>query len=428
MVVLLVYAWPGYVTQDSLEQYDQARNHHYNNWHPPAMAALWTVVDKVVTGTAGMLLLQCACFVAGTFLILRRMMSDRTAAIVTSLVLVFPPVLSTMACIWKDSQMAGFLLLGIGLLVGGKRWQLVLGAVILLFASAMRFNAAAATLPVLVVLFHWKHGHVWWKRLGLACVVWVFTVSSSFAINKLLTREERHAWHLSIAPGDIIGTLKYSRDYTDAELIELFDQMPLSNYVDIQAHMRTYYNPYFWWFYEAPGPARVMYFPETDAHRASLEHAWKQVVRDNPRAYLLHRLRVFRGLLGLTHGLPLFGPVCATHADVETDHTLYPASGVQGILADSFLWLATNTPLFRPYPFFFLALLLLYFARRQPIALALLTSGILYELPLFFISPSADNRYSHWMVTTTVIAVAVLVASRLRLRSTARPAGLVASA
>jgi hypothetical protein len=419
VVVLFVYSWPGFLSPDSLQQYQEAYLHEYGDWHPPGMAALWSIVDRVIRGSEGMLILQSATFVTGAFLILRRVMSARTAALVTSLILVFPPVLTTMACIWKDSQMAGFLLLGIGLLVSGKRWQLVAGAVLMIFATAMRHNAAAATLPALVLLFRWHDPQVWWKRLAIASAVWALTVGATIGINKVLVKKHQHAWHISIAPADIIGTIRHSRDYSDAELRELLEGVPLTRTENLQAHMRTYYNPYLWFYYAVPGRAQQMAWPETEAQRQAIERAWKQVIRENPGAYLRHRLRVFRGVLGMTNGLPLVGPVFAEHADLLTDHPPREPPGIQGTLARAFIWLSVNTPLFRPYPVFFLAIVLLYFARRQPLALTLLVSGLLYELPLFFIAPSADNRYSHWMVTTTLIALAILIATRLAQR--ARP-------
>ena len=45
---------------------------------------------------------------------------------------------------------------------------------------------------------------------------------------------------------------------------------------------------------------------------------------------------------------------------------------------------------------------------------AILLSGLLYELSLFFAAPSADARYSEWLVATTLIAVVLLVARRAR--------------
>jgi hypothetical protein len=72
------------------------------------------------------------------------------------------------------------------------------------------------------------------------------------------------------------------------------------------------------------------------------------------------------------------------------------------------------TDLFLVRVYFWVALLLIPFARRNRAALVVLTSGLLYELGLFVVAPAIDYRYSHWLVVTTVIGVVILIASRAR--------------
>src|SRR5580765_1452611 len=72
--LLLVYAFPGYMSSDSFWQLEQARTHRFTDWHPPAMAALWTCVELVVRGPAGMLVLQGALFIGGLWGVLGRVM------------------------------------------------------------------------------------------------------------------------------------------------------------------------------------------------------------------------------------------------------------------------------------------------------------------------------------------------------------------
>jgi hypothetical protein len=56
-------------------------------------------------------------------------------------------------------------------------------------------------------------------------------------------------------------------------------------------------------------------------------------------------------------------------------------------------------------PYLLLAVVLLVAMRTRREVVALLASGILYEAALFFVAPSADVRYSTWLVLATVIAV-----------------------
>ena len=74
-----------------------------------------------------------------------------------------------------------------------------------------------------------------------------------------------------------------------------------------------------------------------------------------------------------------------------------------------------NTWLFRPYYCFWAAILALALCgyRRRGYEVALLSSGLAYELGYLFVAPSPDNRYSHWMVACFTIAAAISLLSLL---------------
>src|SRR3954470_14873666 len=77
----LVYAYPGYMSADSLWQLNQARAANYNDWHPPMMAFMWRYLDKIVAGPILMLALQSMTFLIGLYVLLSKVMSRRAAAI-----------------------------------------------------------------------------------------------------------------------------------------------------------------------------------------------------------------------------------------------------------------------------------------------------------------------------------------------------------
>ena len=81
-------------------------------------------------------------------------------------------------------------------------------------------------------------------------------------------------------------------------------------------------------------------------------------------------------------------------------------------------FLADHTPLFRPWIYAAIALLLLVTSCRSRIGWALLTSGLLYELTFFVANADPDYRYSHWMITTTCIGTIIVFVQRLRTRAT----------
>ena len=412
-VVYIAYAYPGYMSSDSVVALEQARSHVFSDWHPPAMAALWSVVELFITGPFGMLLVQGSLFLIGIYRILRRDLGARRAAVAAVAILLFPPVLAPMGVIWKDSQMAALFLFGISLLSETRSVPKWIGVALLAVGTAMRANAAAATLPIFLLLYTWRHGMRWWKRLAIGLVMWTATVGAATATNHLLTRVNNHAWHCSVALADLIGVLKTSRTYSDAELLQIFDGTPLVVHEKIFIHARTFYNATTWWPADN-GPNRMFDWPTNELQRDAITRAWRTLVLDNPLAYFYHRLRVFREVLGLTYK-PVFDPVWTVHMDQtqQPDQSALPST-VQRALVAVVSWFARATPLVRPYIYFYLAFILLPLARRHRDVIALLASGIVYEFTMFPFAPSPDFRYSHWMIVCTVISIVILVRRRAR--------------
>ena len=167
-VVLVVYAFPGYMSYDSVHQLDQARAGSLGDWHPPAMAALWRIVELVIAGSLGMLLLQIGCFVIGVYLLLQRVLPARIAAACTVAIAWFPPIAATLAVIWKDSQMVAYCVLGAALIGSPRRGTRLAGLGLLALGSAMRHNAFTITFPLVLLAYAAPS-----RRFATACVAWV---------------------------------------------------------------------------------------------------------------------------------------------------------------------------------------------------------------------------------------------------------------
>ena len=215
---LVLFGFPGLMSYDSVAQLDQARRWDLGDWHPPAMALVWRAVEVVVAGPVGMLLLQISAFVGGGYLLLRSSMSARAAAWTTLALCWYPPILTTMGVIWKDSQMAGYLLLGLAALRSSRprvRWA---GVAVLVIASAMRHNAAAATFAPILLLWNAEAPQPRWRRLAIACAVWIGISATSVGMNAVLAQREEHPWTRSVAVTDIVGIVRWSPPLDDAYL------------------------------------------------------------------------------------------------------------------------------------------------------------------------------------------------------------------
>src|ERR1044071_126515 len=77
-LLFMVYAYPGYMSADSIWQLAQARNiEPMSDWHPPMMALIWRFLDWFIAGPVLMLVLQSALFLVGLYALLARVMSGR---------------------------------------------------------------------------------------------------------------------------------------------------------------------------------------------------------------------------------------------------------------------------------------------------------------------------------------------------------------
>jgi hypothetical protein len=412
-LVFWTYAHPGFMTWDSVDQLLQARGAPITDWHPPIMAFTWRWLDRLMPGPALMLLVQSATLTFGVYSILGHMTSPRFAAIATALFLWFPPVFAPMGVIWKDSQMAGFLLFAIAAFLKRNRVWTAIGCLFALLATAERYNAAIVTAPLMLVLIEPREPQIRWQKYAALCALWLTITASAFAVNATLVERPRHPWSESIALHDISGVLARSPRYTDREITTELPGLPWHIHAHYQDFLRKHYLPYTWLNIGGntdPAFSQV----STDAQRA-ISSAWRTIVSKQPIAYIQHRVRVFWSVLTIEEQPTVwasFGsePWQADAVDVHPD-----PGPIQNALIHVALAAGGCRLLFEPVIYFVASIvLLLAFARKHRIVFALVSSGLLYELTLLPFAPSADYRYSHWLVVITVLSFILLVGRRGR--------------
>lgn len=411
--VFVVYSFPGYMSSDSVVQLLEARSLKFSDGHPPLMAGEWALLEKVVAGPVLMLLLQGALFLGGCYFVLRRVAPARRAAWLACAVLLFPPVLTTMAVIWKDSQMAAYLMAGTAALVQPRLRIRVLGLVLLVIACALRHNAFAAVVPLVFCLFEWRQGLRWWKRFAVLGVATVVMLGAAFIVTRLMTTN-----HVIITPmfQDIVGVMARTDDKTDEEWREILKGTPLAVSDHIQDRARALHEMWGAW-HIVQGDERLFDQAQTKEQWDALEHVWKRLVFADPAAYLLAHWDMFAWLIGLGPDPAVPGPMWNVFMEdppktlLAIHHGAY-YSRAQVVLARMFESLHWHTSLFSPYIYALLALALLAVCARDRLTVALFTSGLLYELSYFPFGPNPDYRYSHWMIATACVGVVVLYRKR----------------
>lgn len=405
-LALLLYAYPGYMSYDSVVQLSEARSGVFTDWHPPLMALVWRWADRIHSGPIGMLLLQLTLFTAGTFSLLGRMFSSRTAAILATALLVFPPIGTTLGVVWKDSLMLGALVAGTAMMLSERKAIRIASAVPFIFATALRHNAFTATFFLVVLLFRWSLVSKGLRRYAPAAAFWVVTILAAQLINVTLTDQKTHPWHGSVALFDIVGTIRFAPPIADEQLKRVLDGASLIPQQDIQAKAISAYSP-------IEGHFRVLNNgflppPWTAEQRAGVTRAWRHLVSEYPAAYLRHRWHAYRDLLRLKKRY-----LQSVWVGFDAGSGVREYSQLQLDLQRVGLWVGSSW-LTHPYLYLFLLIGLTPFLfRRDALLPATLTlSAITSELALYFISPTPDFRYSIWLVCCALLVPIMLIRIR----------------
>ena len=417
-VTIALYSYPGFMSFDSIEQLAQARGQMpVSDWHPPILPLIWNALEAIVPGPFPMVLLQCTLLLAGLYALFARTCSPRLAVAATLCVFVWPPVFTLMAVVWKDALMAGVLVASFAALTSGHRRMQVASLVGLLVAALLRHNAIAAVAPILIVVSPWPAQRgPWARRLAGLAIAFALFIAAQLT-NRALVEKRTYPFLNSVALFDIDGTLRYAEPLSDNEAARLLAGVPLVSSIDIQQRALRAWAPDSW-FGVVTGEHKLMDMPATAAQRDAVFAAWLRLIRNYPRAYLSARLRMFREVLGMqrvnrsrwhvfnagSEDVPLLG---AYGIDIDRPHWQLAIS----------LWLcelSRTSLLFQPWAYVLIGIALCIMLRRHRTSVALLASGFSYEAALFVAAPSADFRYSTWLVTCTLIAFATYTTSRAR--------------
>jgi hypothetical protein len=322
--LFVVHAYPGLMAPDSFVQLQEARSSAFGD--PALMTAIWWLFDRVVAGPFPMLALQSLAFVTGAYLVVRRLVQPRAAAVCAVVVLLLPPVAAGMAVVSAHALLAGMMLLGAGLLLDRRAGYMLAGVGVLGLAAGIRYHAAFATLPMMVmVLARWPTHLKWWQRYGLALLLWCSMTTMGLLINDWLPHQGAFVRGF---PDDVTGT--------------------------------------------------------------------------------------FAGVLGLTGDAQPIVTRESQSTELLRAAEIQQAYGwLQGATSRA-VGALSQTIMFRPWLYLVLALALLVKDRRILELRTLLASGIALELSLVYHATDSDWRESHWLITCTLLASAIVIARRFR--------------
>lgn len=406
---LFAFHW-GVVMPDTLFQWGQAVTGRYDDWHPPATTWLWRQLMTLGPGTAPILLFQLALYWSGAWLIadaLRRR-GSMWAMAATLGIAALPIPLGQICAILKDPLLAACCLAALGLALAFPDRRSALGAALLLlvFASATRFNAAFATAPLLCL---WLPERWTGRPAGLIAAMAAAAIllgGAGWLIDSVALRPHRSQPIFSLVNFDLAGIVAHGGAGVYPGMDPAAEAALVARCYD-------------------PGQFNPGYRADCDAAEQALrDHAtvtgqgapliWAGAVARFPIAYAGHRLaHLNRNARFLVAGIPddaVYIMATPTNRYGLSFHEgpaaamIYRAAG----------WLAWS-PLGRPATWLAVAAGLLAIASRLPsgrIVAAAAGSALAYGVAYGVVSVAPDLRYNLWTMLAAMIALTVAAADR----------------
>jgi len=431
--VVVVVAWPGYVSFDSAFQWHQARTGQFSEVAPPMMPALWALLMGLgFPATSGPLVLIGGLHAFGfarLALLAHAAGRGGLAWTIALLAPLSPFLVSMFPHVWTDLVLSGALVAAFSLCLPRFPLGLARGiavALLLFIASGVRHNGILAVLP-LVIWWGWM---AWprvphWQRAvliaGLIALLWFGKLS--FA--QTLVSGRLDTW--AVAPMIDLQAVSVA---TDRQLIPASLVGPG---MDV-TQLREAFDPYWSDLFSATKSGVINPTIEalTRLQRTELRQAWIALLTE-PH-WWRHRLRLFLGLLG-PHSTPALSkladnPELRAYADnpplerrFAGAHSAYrsliEAMRTAGLLAPGlYLLLGLGAGIVLWIRRLRVAATLPQGIGIGPI-MALLGSAWMYTVPYFVLAPSAESRYLVWPVAASWLAF-LIVFSGLASRGSGR--------
>lgn len=416
-IINFVAFYPGFMTPDSFQQYSQSITGNYNDWHPPAMAFVWHILNHIVQGPQVMLALQLLMLWAACYNIMLLYKYRWWMTIIYMLFFLFPVIQNFSGYVIKDTHMAFSWLLASSMLLhlalSDKKSYSARSILILLllaYGAWVRPNALPGVLPLLA-LFAIVTTEKTSRRVVVFICASAFIITGQIAIPKLLHAEKQYPEN-KIFLHDLTGIFVKTNT-------NVFPAILYSNKGFDTAYLRTKYHPAtfddIWW--NSDGKTLL---PDTSEEiKTTLKNAWKDAIIHNSRIYLQNRWEGFLYYLRLKKRSDFY---CNYYMN------MYPDPNEFGLKVNSnnVFYKLYNSMLERQKDYFymnawfwfftnFLLLLFIPIVHRQLrwCYLSLVASGIFYKLPDFFVfQTDTDFRYFYWNSIACILAILVLVYSK----------------
>lgn len=392
---MVVFA-PGYIEYDSVGQYAQVLSGHYDDWHPPIMARLWSLFWG--HGAVPMLALQLGGWWLGLGALAAGIVDRRPrAALLVLAVGLVPPWLGWQVAILKDGQMTGAALAAVGTVgwwrLRGRRvppaaW--VAAGSLLAYAALVRANAIFAIAP-LVALFVAQR---WPGRIAITIGLTLMTLALSPIVNHRLLAAKDSGVARTQALYDLAGI---------AARVPYDPNLGLSRTEVTEIQAKHCVTPFFWDPLGEPSRCgtRLRRFETTPP--GAIYARLAPAIRAHPIAYAEQRLAHVNSTWRLWVA-PRWPNAAPPQSSEPNDYGL----GQPGRVALAWQRMAdpwVDVPLMWPIVWLVLAVGGLAVTRGNGLAGALFGSAVGLEASFLVVSVASDFRYHLWPVVACALGL-----------------------
>jgi hypothetical protein len=408
--VMLAMTVPGQASFDTVRQLADGRSGHYDSWHPPVMAFLLGLLDRIVPGTLLFQIAMSAMALAALLWLLWLKPPPRWSVAAVALgVMLTPQWLLYQSDLWKDVLFANAAVAGFAALARAadnwpSRGLWLTAALLLLSVAAMARQNGVVLLPVAAVtlgLIAARHmpGA---KAAGYGAGFLGLLLITTFGVNGLLIAHgdggKGASLEIRYAQGyDLVGALRKNPALplpalhaTDPKLETLLRTRGVAHYsarlIDAYAN-------------DPQLSAAIERSP-----KGAIFAAWRELVLHHPGLYMAQRLPVFWQVLAtpdIRACHPMFfgvdGPV-----DVLKRLGLARRWTMRDGMMARYGTALLDTPLFSHLAFAALAVFLLIILLRRgdsaDIAIAgLLAGALFFAFTFLVVSVACDYRYLYFL-------------------------------
>ncbi len=419
---MLALNWPGQMSYDSVMQLAEARAGFYHSWHPPVMAWLMGLFDRLLPGTGLFILFNSALCLFAFLTFAQPERATVWSIALALLAMLMPQWLLYQGTAWKDvlfadAALAGFAALGVA---GKGRRPLgaTLLAALLLSLAAMTRQNGLVVLPIAALaLAAIAARHVSRRQaLGGAAIFLAMTLGIALGGNGLLLAQGDHgadaADEIRMAQSyDLAGMIKRDPSF---RLTRLEGRNPALAQM-LRGRGTTLYTPA---WVDPLMNDEALHRAVSAAPQGLVFAQWRDAVLGHTGLYLATRWPVFAWVMATPD-------LAACHAlftgvdgppDIMAGLGLKPSWRVQERLHNAYGRALLHSGIFSHLLFGALALVLLPVLLRRRAALdmaaaGLLTAALAFAASFFVVAIACDYRYLTFL-DLAAMAGALAVAAR----------------